>query len=34
MLKVKHGVIEEIGIADKSLTATRAAMRRLLATLT
>ncbi|MGI9185713.1 MAG: LVIVD repeat-containing protein [Solirubrobacteraceae bacterium] len=34
VLKVKHGVIEEIGIADKSLTANRAATRRLLANLT
>jgi hypothetical protein len=33
VLKVKHGVIEEIGIADKALTATRAATRRLLANL-
>jgi hypothetical protein len=33
VLKVTHGVIEEIGIADKSLTATRAATRRLLANL-
>jgi hypothetical protein len=34
VLKVKHGVIEEIGITNKSLTATRAATRRLLANLT
>jgi hypothetical protein len=34
VLKVKHGVIEEVGIADKSLTASRAATRRLLANLT
>ncbi len=34
VLKVKHGVIEEIGIAVKSLTATRAATRRLLSNLT
>jgi hypothetical protein len=34
VLKVKHGVIEEVGIANKSLTTNRAASRRLLANLT
>jgi hypothetical protein len=34
VLKVSRGVIEEIGIADRSLTATLGAARRLLANLT
>jgi hypothetical protein len=31
VLKVRHGVVGEIGIADKRLTSTRAGARRLLA---
>jgi hypothetical protein len=33
VLKVRHGVIEEVGIADRALTATRGAARRLLSNL-
>jgi hypothetical protein len=32
VLKVRHGIIEEIGIADKRLTASRRAARRFLRT--
>ena len=33
VLKVRHGQIQEIGIADRSLTGSRAAARRLLTSL-